>query len=72
MVEIETEWNKDILILHCYDWDTDRNFDLMVDTKTKELIEKPYDNNFAASLAYGRIYNILENGEPVPEKLTAC
>ncbi len=60
------------IVLECHkntvDGDT---FRLVIDPKTKEILEKPENSDIDVSIAYSRIFGYLLNNEPLPSETVA-
>lgn len=63
---------RDPIVLDCHKHREDgESFRLVIDPKTKDVIEKPEDPDIDASAAYSRVYSYLKAGKPLPDKLVA-
>ena len=73
MVYIRIVCENEGIVLHCYKGSEDGEyFKLVIDSKTKEIIERPEGPDIDASAAYSHVYNLLCSGEPLPKKTVAA
>lgn len=47
-------------------------FRLIIDAKTRKVIERPNKPDIDASTAYSHIYSIMKNGKPLPAHTVAA
>ena len=73
MVYINISQNNDSIILDCHKNSKNGDFfQLIIDKKTKELIQKPSEPDIDASTAYSHVYFMLKNGETLPQETVAA
>ena len=73
MVYIEVIQNKDKIILNCNKGSKDGEFfRLIIDPVSKRVIERPEHPDIDASVAYSRIYKMMESGEKLPSETVAA
>lgn len=73
MVYISIIEDESRIVLDCHKGSEDGEFfRLVIDARTKQVIEKPLDPDIDATAAYSHVYMLLETGEPLPEKTVAA
>lgn len=73
MVFINIIQDGTFITLNCHKGTEDGEFfQLIIDSKTKELIKKPDTPDIDASTAYSHVYMMLRSGEPLPNKTVAA
>ena len=71
MVHISILSFENELVLNCKKMTNGEEFQLIIDTNTLELIQKPDYPDMDASTAYSHVYNLLEKGLPLPSETVA-
>jgi hypothetical protein len=72
MVFINIKQKKNIIILDCHKSHEDGEyFRIVLDARTREVIERPEHADIDASAAYSCVYGLLEAGVPLPERTVA-
>lgn len=72
MVFINVIEQDPMIVLDCHKNQIDgESFRLVIDPKTKELLEKPENPDIDVSVAYSRIFGYLINNKPLPANTVA-
>ena len=72
MVFINVVKEDPMIVLDCHKQTEDGEyFRLVIDPKTKEVIEKPDDYDIDATTAYSRIFGYLMKNKPLPKRTVA-
>lgn len=72
MVYIDIIQDEGLITLNCHKGSEQGDFfQLVVDSNTKRVVEKPSEPDIDASTAYSHIYAMLTNGEPLPNHTVA-
>jgi hypothetical protein len=73
MVFISILQNGTYIILNCHKGGKNGEFfRIVIDSTTKEVIEKPENPDIDVSVAYSHVYMLLKSGEPLPEETVAA
>ena len=63
---------QDPIVLDCHKHTIDGDaFRLVIDPKTKEVLEKPEKPDIDVSVAYSKIFGYLINNKPLPTNMVA-
>lgn len=64
--------NQDPIVLECHKDRVDGElFRLVIDPKTREVIERPENPDIDVSAAYSRIFGYLMHNKPLPQSTVA-
>lgn len=73
MVYISIIEDGRLIILNCNKGSKDGEyFQLIIDSKTKEVVNRPDNPDIDVSAAYSHIYMMLKSGEPLPKETVAA
>jgi hypothetical protein len=73
MVYIDIIQDGLFVTLNCHKGSKDGEFfQLVIDTKTKEVVKRPNEPDIDASTAYSHVYAMLTNGVKLPSHTVAC
>ena len=73
MVFIDIIQDGHLLILNCHKNSEDGEFfQLIVDSRTREILQAPEYPDMDASVAYSHIRGLLSSGKPIPTKTVAA
>lgn len=73
MIYISIVEDGAFVVLNCHKGSKDGEFfQLIIDAKTKEVVQRPSNPDIDASTAYSHVYALMKSGNPLPKETVAA
>ncbi len=72
MIYIDIIQEGSFVTLNCYKGSKNGEFfQLVIDSRTKQVIKRPQNPDIDASTAYSHVYSLMREGKPLPAQTVA-